>query len=99
VPDPDVVLSEVFRVLKSDGKVAFTFPDERIRDGLKDFFDAIGLYSIFLKNIPKRTEWHINKLTFDSFTRMLPVGLYIESHFRVPLPVVGDTYFVGCKKN
>lgn len=98
VLDPQDVLFEVLRVLKKGGKVAFTFPDERIRDFLKDVLDMAGLYSIFLKNVPKRTEWHINKFTMHSFIDILPSELQIVSRYRVPVPLVGDTYFVGCIK-
>jgi len=61
VLDPTAVLRELHRVIKPDGRLVITIPNERNMNRLKDVVlqSAWGRY-VFPK-IPTRTEWHLTE--------------------------------------
>ena len=56
VIDPKVVLNELNRIIKDDGLIIISIPNEKLINKLKDIIDLFKVYQKFFSNIPKRND-------------------------------------------
>lgn len=82
--DPTVVLKELKRVVKSDGPIIVSIPNEKLINTLKEIIDFFKLYKIFFSNIVKHNDWHIHHFDLALFREKLPDNLKINSINQVP---------------
>ncbi|MBI3591549.1 MAG: class I SAM-dependent methyltransferase [Candidatus Melainabacteria bacterium] len=86
VIDPTVVLKELKRIIKDDGLIVVSIPNEKLINRLKDVIDFFKIYQKLFSNIPKHNddEWHIHSFDLNLFKKYIPDGLKIQSV--IPLP-------------
>ena len=63
VPDPVAVIRELHRVVKPEGRVIITVPNEVAINRLKDAVLSNAIGRRFFPVIPRRTEWHLTEYT------------------------------------
>ena len=86
VIDPKVVLKELNRVVKNDGLIIVSIPNEKLINRLKDIVDFFKIYKRLFSNIPKHNddEWHIHSFDLNSFKEYIPRRLMVQSIISIP---------------
>lgn len=84
VIDPKVVLLELNRVVKDEGLIIVTIPNEKLINKLKNAVDHFNLYHKLFPNIQKENDWHIHELELCSFKKYIPETLKIKTMIKVP---------------
>lgn len=98
VIDPLRLIKEVIRVSKDEAIIVFTIPNESLIDKVKRFLTSLGLFSFFLKGIPKKQEWHLHKLNYEKFLSLIDNYLLIKEKRAVPFCWFPIRYIIKCKK-
>lgn len=89
---PEKVISEIHRVLKSDGVLVVTVPKEQAIDFAKKTLKLMGLYNLLLQNqggynTSELNEWHLHEFDFDKFkTAFQPFFILERVKFLPPRP-------------
>ncbi|OGI20838.1 MAG: hypothetical protein A3B68_09920 [Candidatus Melainabacteria bacterium RIFCSPHIGHO2_02_FULL_34_12] len=86
VIDPKVVLKELKRIIKDDGLIIISIPNEKLINKLKDIADFFKLYKKLFSNIPKRNddEWHIHSFDLESFKECIPENVKVHAVKNLP---------------
>ena len=94
VIDPKVVLMEFNRVLKKEGLIIISIPNEKLINNLKEFINSFRLYNKLFPNIQKDNDWHIHSFDLKLLKESTPDELELLSpihfipHYFVPLRYV-----------
>ncbi len=96
VIDPEIVLNELKRIIKDDGLIIISIPNEKLINNLKDVMDLLKVYQKFFSNIPKRNdeEWHLHSFDLKSFKRYIPEALKIQSVSSIPSVLMPLRYVI-----
>ena len=86
VINPTVVLRELKRVLKNEGLIIVSTPNEKLINRLKDIIDFFKIYKKLFSNIPKRNddEWHLHSFDLNSFKDCIPPEIKVQSIIPIP---------------
>ena len=86
VIDPKVALKELKRVVKNDGLIIISIPNEKLINRLKDIIDFFKIYKKLFSNIPKRNddEWHLHSFDLKSFKDCIPPEIKVQSIIPIP---------------
>ncbi|MEM4389992.1 MAG: glycosyltransferase [Candidatus Micrarchaeia archaeon] len=86
VPKPRRVLEEAARVVKPNGKVIVTIPEEKNINRVKGFLKRLGLFNLLLPNVPERmeSEWHLHAFSLELLKKTLPGELRVEKILDIP---------------
>ncbi|MBI2995932.1 MAG: class I SAM-dependent methyltransferase [Candidatus Melainabacteria bacterium] len=84
VIDPKIVLRELSRVLKKDGLIIVSIPNEPLINNLKEIIDSFKIYDKLFPKIQKHNDWHIHSLDLKSFKKFVPEGLKEQSLTIIP---------------
>lgn len=88
VIDPAVVLCELKRVVKDEGLIVVSIPNEKLINRLKDVVEFFKIYQRLFSNIPRRNddEWHLHSFDLKSFKKCIPSNL--STRVVIPVPLV-----------
>lgn len=98
VIDPTTVLNELRRVLKDDGLIITSIPDEKTIELIKGFLHKIGVYNLMFPSIQKENEWHLHDLDIDSFKEFIPSDLKTEETITIPFNLFPLRHIISFKK-
>ena len=100
VYSPKSLLSELHRVLKPNGSLVITFPNEPFINLIKKFFIFLRVFHFFFPNVPKNMveEWHLRSYDLSSFRKDSGHLWKIENIQGVPFNFSPIRYVVLCKK-
>ncbi len=77
VIDPKVVLMEFNRVLKKEGLIIISIPNEKLINNLKELINSFKLYNKLFPNIQKDNDWHIHDFDLKLLNHYIPDKLEI----------------------
>lgn len=100
VLNPNKMLKEFHRVLKDDGILVISFPNEPLINSLKKFFVLTKTFKLFFPNIPNNMteEWHLRSMEIKSFKKMSSKHWNLTKTKRVPFSFLPIRYVVCCTK-
>lgn len=100
VYSPNAMLSELHRVLKPDGSLIITFPNEPFINSIKKFFISLRVFHLFFPNVPKdmAEEWHLRSYDLSSFKKDSRHLWKIDSIQGIPSNLFPIRYAVKCNK-
>lgn len=96
--DPSIALDEFKRVLKKDGIMIISIPNETIIDFLKGIINLFGIYNLLFPNIQKENEWHIHDFDLKLFNQYLPADLKTVNVKSIPNSLLPLRYVIALKK-
>lgn len=98
VPYPKKVISEMHRILKDDGKVVISVPDERKIQSIMKILKITKLLG-FLHAARKQEdyEWHIQKSDIGFIKRIIKGKFRISKRSKVP-PIIKHRFVISLKK-
>ncbi len=98
VIDPNVVLREFSRIIKNNGLIIVSIPNENLINNLKKIVDGFKIYNRLFPKIQKHNDWHIHSLDLKSFKKYIPEELKEESLIVVPVFLLPLRYVIAfCK--
>ncbi len=87
VQHPEKAMEEMAKVVKPDGIVVVTVPNEAIIDWIKTFLKAVGLFRILLPTVAdKGNEWHLHTFHRAMLEEVIKPWFTIEKIVVIPLP-------------
>jgi ubiquinone/menaquinone biosynthesis C-methylase UbiE len=89
VPNPEKVLAEIFRVLKADGRMVITVPNDHIVNACKNIFRRLGLTKLLNLRYGGAEVYHLHIFTGRQF-----LGLLKKHNFRVLKKKVSPFFFL-----
>ena len=95
---PDKVVSELSRIVRPNGRIVITAPNESLINTIKDIVWKLGLFDLVFPNVPKRQndEWHLH--SFDlKMLKDVCRPLEIEKIRTVPFFFLPIRYIAICK--
>jgi len=100
VYSPKSLLSELHRVLKPNGSLVITFPNEPFINLIKKFFIFLRIFYLFFPNVPKDMveEWHLRSYDLSSFKKDSHRLWKIETIQTIPFKLLPIRYAVKCKR-
>ncbi len=103
VYNPSKTMSEMIRVLKPNGILIITIPNERRINFAKRIMFALKLNKLFEKEykIPDRMndEWHLHLFSLEVLKKLVNSKFDIIKIKRIPIPLFPLGYVVKCKKS
>lgn len=96
--DPKVALCEFSRVIKNDGLIIVSIPNECVINNLKEILDQLKIYKMLFPNIQKHNDWHLHSLDLKSFKKYIPKGLHIQSLITIPTFLLPLRYTISFYK-
>jgi len=89
IPSPGKAISEVSRVIKRGGKVAFTIPNEEKINLAKRIVKFLRLFNLLLKDLPERmdNQWHLHVFSLPLIKRIIADngdGLKVSKIVKIP---------------
>lgn len=99
VIDPAVVLSELKRVVKNQGLIIVSIPNEKLINKLKDIIGFFKIYQRLFFNIPRRNddEWHLHSFDLKSFKKYIPSDFNTQAIIPVPSVFLPLRYVLAFK--
>ncbi len=106
VADPALVLRELRRVVKADGRVVVSFPNEAMIDHIKGaLISGAGLWRFFADDRGTRyvasarmgDEWHLHALSVAAVRQMTDSYFHVAAVNAVPTPLVPLRYVVAAR--
>ena len=98
VIDPKVVLNEFSRVIKHDGLIIVSIPNEYLINNFKQVIDLFKIYNMLFPNIQKHNDWHIHSFDLKSFMRYIPRELKEQLLIVIPMFFLPLRYVIAfCK--
>lgn len=94
VIDPKAVLKELKRVVKKNGLVIISVPNEKLISNLKNILDSIKIYNKLFPNIVKHNDWHIHCFDLNSFKKHIPPDIQISSTIHIPAIILPLRYIL-----
>lgn len=98
VLDPKILLIELKRVIKENGRIITSIPNEKLINNIKDFMDSINLYNKLFPNIQKENDWHIHSLDLESIKKHIPHGLKQTTIIPIPFSLLPLRYVITFEK-
>lgn len=100
VLSPKKILEEFHRVLKVDGILVISYPNEPLINTVKKIFIRLGLFYYLFPNIPKdmTQEWHLRAYNYKQFKSDIENNWEILSKNGVPFNIFPLRYVTKCKK-
>lgn len=98
VLDPRKLIKEITRVSGDQAIIVFTIPNEDLINRIKRALSSLHLFSLLLKDIPKKQEWHLHNLNYKNFLSIINRVLSIEKKQAVPFNWFPVRYVIKCKK-
>ncbi len=100
VLSPEKMLIEFKRVLKSDGILVVSFPNEPLINFLKSALLKIGILHLVFPNIPDNMleEWHLRSMDLTTFKNFTKTDWKIKSFAAAPNKLLPIRYVVLCEK-
>lgn len=95
--DPMALLHELHRVMKPNGRLAITIPNEKTMNRLKDAILSTAWGRRAFPKIPRRTEWHLTEYTPALLLAQLQALFRVERTKVLPLPWLHLGYGVLCR--
>ena len=96
--NPEKVIAEMFRIVKSGGAVIISVPNERVLIILKKLFVKIGLFNLLFPNLePRSSSWHIQNFNKRDICKILNNYFIIQRFIYVPLPFFGPEMVIRCR--
>ncbi len=88
VQNPEKVMEQMAAVVKKDGIVVVSVPNEGTINALKGFLKKIGLFRILLPNVADHMEdeWHLHVFSKKYLVEIATPYFEIEKIARVPYP-------------
>jgi len=98
VMSPKRMLKELQRVLKPNGTLVITFPNEPLINFFKNVLIKLHLFNYFFPNIPRdmTEEWHLRAYDLKSFRRDLGGSWNIVNEVGIPFWFLPIRYLVKC---
>lgn len=99
VYSPKALLLELHRVLKPDGFLVITFPNEPLINFIKKIFIFLRVFNLFFPNVPKDMveEWHLRSYNLSSFRKDSRLWK-IDTIQGIPFNFFPVRFAVKCKK-
>lgn len=95
--NPKEVISEMYRIVKQQGVVVISVPNEKILSILKKFFIKIGLFNLFFRGIePTSSSWHIQSFSKKDIYELLGKYFKIQRFKYTPIPFFGPEMVMKC---
>ncbi len=96
VINPKIVLNELQRVIKDNGIIIISIPNEKLINNLKDIVDSLKIYKKLFSNIPRKNdeEWHLHSFDLRSFQEHIPDSVQIQSVTAIPSVLLPLRYVV-----
>lgn len=93
---PAKALEEATRVLKKDGVLVVTIPNESLIDRIKASLVKFGLFGVFLKgrSLKMTDEWHLHSFNMSYLKKHLPNSLGVEAVRSIPFLLLPLRYVV-----
>lgn len=98
VIDPTVALKELWRVMKQDGLLIISIPNELLVNKLKNIIHSLKIYDLLFQKIQKHNDWHIHSFDLTSFKKLIPGELKINSISEIPLTSLPLRYVITFRK-
>lgn len=97
---PRLMLAEFNRVLKPDGKLVLSFPNEPLINFLKRLLLKLGLFEPFFPDVPAdmTEEWHLRSFDLSRFHEVAYPEWEIERITGVPSRLLPIRYVVTCRR-
>ena len=88
VQHPEIVMQQMATVVRQDGIVVVSVPNEGAINALKGFLKKIGLFRILLPNVADHMEdeWHLHVFSKKYLKEIATPHFHIDSIARVPFP-------------
>jgi len=99
-PHPQKLLQEFHRILKDDGFLIISFPNEPFINFLKSILLRLQLFSLFFPGISKNmlAEWHLHSFDYQVFHRLANHKWTTLVSIPNPLPFLPICYILKCRK-
>ncbi|OGC97698.1 hypothetical protein A2634_04745 [Candidatus Amesbacteria bacterium RIFCSPHIGHO2_01_FULL_48_32] len=100
VMSPKKMLKELCRVLKPNGTMVITFPNEPLINYLKGALIKLHLFNYFFPNIPRdmTEEWHLRAYDLRSFKKDSESRWRLVDIKGIPFSFFPVRYLVVCRK-
>jgi ubiquinone/menaquinone biosynthesis C-methylase UbiE len=79
--NPSGVLREIRRVLKPDGTVILSVPNEDLIDRWKEVMVRARVFNLFFSNIPEENDWHLHRFNLPVL-QSVTAGVFAASVVR-----------------
>ena len=104
VQDPAAVLTEMARIVKENGIIVVSIPNERMIDTVKSVVKKVRLTTLFRAkqgdySVPEKMtdEWHLHHFDIDLLKKFLPSSCEIETIKAIPFFVLPLRYVAKMK--
>lgn len=102
LPDPAAAVAEIARVVRDDGIVIFSIPNEKLIDRVKAVlqrFRTLSLFSSRGYRVPRRMkdEWHLHEFDLTLLREIVEPHLRIETTVGVPTDFFPVRYVARCR--
>lgn len=108
VLNPQNVLIEIWRVLKDDGKLIISIPNESLINSIKKILRKLRLFILLFPkkksslsyNVPDdmTDEWHLHELNISILNNMLKNYFTIVKYKGIPFNILPLRYVLQCQK-
>ena len=97
-PNPKKVIKEIYRILRKDGILVISIPNERRIKAIFNILDKTGLKKIlFAIRKDKDYEWHLHEADLKFLKNICNNLFYIVGIKRIPF-LIGYRYVIKLKK-
>lgn len=104
--NPKILLENIYNILKPDGELIISIPNDRLFNFLKKLYFA---FFIFQHNSPgkdsgyKNTrkidyEWHLHEFKITAFINLLEKNFELRRIYRIPYYFLPFRYLISCLK-
>ncbi len=102
--NPHILLENIYNILKSDGKLIISIPNERLINFLKKLYFAFFLLQ---HNSPSKDsrykvakrmddEWHLHEFKIATFINLLEKHFQIRRIYKIPYYFLPIRYVISC---
>jgi len=97
--EPEKMLNEFHRVLKNNGSLVISFPNEPLINFLKRVLISLGLFHSFFPNIPDNMlqEWHLRAMDFNRFKEIINHNWQVTNISGAPFIFFPIRFIITCQ--
>lgn len=104
--NPQILLENIYSILKPDGELIISIPNDRLFNFLKKLFFAFFMFQrdssgkdSGYKNIRKIAyEWHLHEFKITAFINLLEKNFKVRRIYRIPYYFLPFRYLISCLK-
>jgi len=99
VYSPENLLKELFRVIKPQGNLIISFPNEPFINFIKQIFIRLGIFHLVFPNVPPdmTQEWHLHAFTLEKFRQLSQNKWQITQIRPIPSVLFPIRYVIKCR--